>query len=250
MDRIVRETPGDANILAVCAADLRLLCRLHDREPDAGLLASLIDDDPHHWFGLRLSGAGADTGLALLQDFLLEYATASATAKAATAEDLAAEYAELYLTFGKRLSPTESFWLTEDHMERQEPMFAVRDWYTHYGVAASDWRVRADDHLVNEMEFVALLLADGRLSAVRDAGRFLDRHLLRWSREFLGGIARRAASPYFAGVALVTEAALQMVRDIVEQVSGEARQSAAEASAGNAAKLSEAPFVPGLEPGW
>ena len=238
-----------ASVLARCADDLTLVCRLHDREPDADLLSELSGIDPRQWFSLQVAGPDAEAGLSLLGTF---FETCIATQQQGNdpSEELAAEYADLYLTFGKRLAPNESYWLTDDHLERQEPMFAVRRWYAHYGLSARNWRIRADDHLVNEMEFVSLLLRDGRPHAVLDAGKFLDMHLMRWSQDFLGGIVQRTSSQYFAGLALVTEALLQSVRKVLETVTGTPRQEPKPATGMAAASGPEERYLPGVQPGW
>lgn len=236
-------------VLALGAADLRLLCKLHDREPEEPALSQLAGEEVRHWFGLKLPEDNAGPGFNLLSLALSDYG-AHPQRRVAFIENLAADYADLYLTFGKRLSPNESYWLTEDHIERQAPMFDVRGWYAHYHLEAPNWRMRPDDHLVHEMEFVAALLEDGRASALRDAGRFLDQHLLRWSRDFLGGVAQRASTPFYAGLALVTEAALQTIRMVLEEVTGEPRCVLASPSAEQPAMEADTAPEAGLQPSW
>lgn len=240
-----------STVMQFCAEDLEFICRLHDREPDAGLLSSLARAEVSQWFGIRLDGEDAATGFKLMSMFLKNFA-ADGAPKDFILDELAADFTGLYLTFGKRIAPNESYWLTEDHIERQDPMFEVRKWYEHYGLKAENWRMRPDDHLVHEVEFVALLLKDGRPSALKDAGRFLDRHLLLWSKDFLGGVAQKASTPFYAGLALVTESLLQTVRGLIEQAAGEAREVPEPAA--NPIPSSDlkpdAPFIPGIEPSW
>lgn len=242
-------TEAHRAVFASAADDLDLLCRLHDREPDGPLLSALAERPARDWFGLSLAGSDAIAAYGLLDGFL---ARVAAGAEPNPLDALAADFAELYLTFGKRLSPSESYWLTEDHLERQEPMFSVRKWYAHYGVAAGDWRNRADDHLVHQLEFVALLLRDGGPDCLRDAGRFLDCHLLAWSPSFLGGVARRADTAFYAGLALATEAHLQAIRELLEAATGEARMPPPPLPGLGPVQRPEgsAPFMPGAGPGW
>lgn len=235
--------------LTAMADDLAFLARLHDRELDRATLDQLAAAPPDSWLSLHLTSEEARVGYQLLSGFLADD-DAKPDGRLAMAEALAADYADLYLTFGKRLSPTESFWLTEDHIERQEPMFEVRRWYRHHGLSASNWRLRPDDHLVHQLELIAHLLAQGQAIAALDAGRFMDRHLLRWSKSFLGGMAQQAATPFYAGLGLVTEAALQTVRTVLEEVTGETRIQSEPEPAGQDELSAEAAFVPGQAPSW
>ena len=51
-------------------------------------------------------------------------------------DDLAADYAAIYLTYALRASPCESVWLDEDHLVMQGPTFAVREFYKRHGYEA------------------------------------------------------------------------------------------------------------------
>lgn len=238
-----------ATVIAAAAEDIATLARLLDREPDAELIVQLAGAPSRDWFGLSVTGEGAALGLALLDQYMKQ-ATATDASLAAAVEELAADYADLFLTFGKRLAANESFWLTDDHIERQEPMFDVRGWYAHYGVAAENWRMRPDDHLVLQLAFVARLLQSGNEAARLDAGRFLDRHLLRWSKDLFGGVARRADTAFFGGLALVSEAILEAVRTMLVEITGEPRKEETSSPEIGEARPALTPFVPGTAPSW
>ncbi len=197
----MQATPAfDANVGAALARDLTLLARLHDREPDAELLAQLGARAPSSWFALRLKGAGFEEACRLMQAALDE-----TQADAAQLDELAADYAAIYLTHAYRVSPAESVWRDEEGLERQGPMFSVRSWYRHYGVKAPDWRIRADDHLVNELQFLALLVRDAQdFDGLRQAARFLREHPLVWVKEFAGRVVQRCRTPFYAATALMT----------------------------------------------
>lgn len=238
----------EAPPLAELAGDLELLCRLHDRAADAALLEVLRSTPAAEWGVLRLDGT---RGAAVCAQLDAALAALPPVLDAATLDALAADYTDLYLNFTRRVAPNESYWRDEDHLERQAAMFAVRRWYAHYGLAVRDWRQRADDHLVHELEFVAALLASPGESALLDAGRFLDRHLLLWSKEFLGGVATRAGTAFYAAVASYTAAWLDTLRALLVSVTGiapvahgavreEARPPLPEAQA----------YMPGCDPGW
>jgi len=239
--------PPTAPSLADVADDLVLLARLHDSEPDPSVLELLRRRPVAECLALRLTSPAAATGLDLIDAFL---AGMPEPVDARTRDDLAADFAAIYLTCARRASPTESYWRSEDHLERQEPMFAVRRWYAHHGLMASDWRKRADDHLVLELEFVAALLRDGREVALRDAARFMDRHLLAWAPEFFATVIVRADTAFYSGLARLTGAHLDAVRDLLQAVTAEAR--AAPSPVPRASDGASAPraFLPGQAPGW
>lgn len=239
-------TDETRTILDAATADLTLLCWLHDREPDRDLLLQLAACPARDWFGLALTGEEAETGFDLLDQFL----SGPECASERQLDELAADFADLYLTFGKRLAPNESYWLTDDHIERQEPMFDVREWYAHYGLKAENWRQRSDDHLVHQLAFVAELLRRSSPNALLDAGRFLDRHLLRWAKDFLGGQAARSATAFYAGLGLVTLAGIERIRNLLENLTGEPRKEYQAVSGVPDSVAAEGPFVPGSAPSW
>lgn len=240
----------EALSLACLSGDLELLCRLHDREPDAALLAVLRATPAARWFVLRVDGGAVSEACQLLDRAL---AALPQPPSDGALDELAADYADLYLNFAQRLAPNESYWRDDDHLERQAPMFEVRRWYGFYGLAVRDWRMRADDHLVHELEFLTALLNTPQMSAWLDAGRFLDRHLLLWSREFLRGVARRAATPFYAAIAVLTEAYLDALRGALEGLTGETRVALEVAGAARdviPGEQSSQSYLPGCGPGW
>lgn len=203
------------------ASDLQLLARLHDREPDAALLGGLRGAPFQDWLSLQLRTAAGSQGLAVLDRAL---AALPDPIDDATLDDLRVDYADIYLTYACRAAPTESVWLDEDGLERQGPMFAVRAWYRHHGLAAADWRRRPDDHLVPQLVFVAHLLGQtGEALAPVEAARFMDRHILRWIEHFASQVVARCRTPYFAGLALVTAAYLDDLRAVLTEITGEPR---------------------------
>jgi TorA maturation chaperone TorD len=62
-------------------------------------------------------------------------------------DDLAADYAGIYLTHAMRAAPYESVWRDEDQLMMQAPTFAVREFYTRHGMVVQNWRHQPDDHL-------------------------------------------------------------------------------------------------------
>ncbi|MCL2874905.1 MAG: molecular chaperone TorD family protein [Betaproteobacteria bacterium] len=188
---------------SLAAEDLRTLAWLHvaERSPrvlselhTSGFPASLMlvpQDDP--WLCCM------DRALATLAGTPCD--DESAELPASSEDDLAADFAAIYLTHALRASPYESVWRDEDHLMLQEPTFAVRAFYRRHGLQATDWRLRADDHLATELEFVSLLLERGEL---KEAAHFLNSHLMTWLPSFASRVAQRAATPFYAALAGLT----------------------------------------------
>ncbi|QTD45107.1 TorD/DmsD family molecular chaperone [Ottowia testudinis] len=194
--------------LALAAEDLRALAWLHAEERAPEVLTALYASGFPATLTLvdaaRPEAQAMDAALCALASSRCE--EADDALPASSVNELAADYAAIYLTHALRASPHESVWLDDDHLMLQGPTFAVRDFYRRHGVQAADWRVRADDHITHELEFVALLLERGE---TREAARFLKTHLLAWLPDFARRVAQRAATPFYAALAGLTLAACE-----------------------------------------
>ena len=238
----------DLSVLEPARQILALLIRLHDREVDADLLVGLRGIDAETFFGAVLDDAQ------VAQEFGKALAGLTDPADAATLDELAAEYADVYLTHSFRLAPTGSVWLMEESLERQEPMFAVREWYEHYGVTVPNWRVRSDDHIVHELQFVEHLLKLGTDSAAKDAARFLDHHVLVWVPQFCALMAERCRQPLLSVGAKLTALYLEALRDLLQDLTGEERWVPKEDDKIKPYSLTELAediaYVPGVAESW
>lgn len=191
------------------AEDLRMLAWLHLHEHKLHTLLELRA----HGFprGLLAGNTGEAESLGEALDAL-----ASASGPGASIDDdLAADYAAIYLTYAYRASPYESVWRDEDHLAWQEPTFAVRAWYERYQLSAGDWRTQADDHLAYELDFVAWLLEKQEIEA---AAKFMDAHLLTFLPDFCQLVAQRAATPFYRDLAQLTGAAVSALRQALPEV--------------------------------
>lgn len=237
----------------VLAADLSEFAVLHDRELDADLIGRLHAVAFPEGLGLRLQSERGREALALMA---LGLGAIPPHPDQGVLDELAADYAAIYLTYNLRASPCESVWTDPEGLTMQESTFQVRDWYRSYGLGVEDWRKRADDHLVYQLQFLAELLriAEGQTTALQ-AARFLDEHLLRWIDGFALRVASRCATPFYAGLATLTAAYLDELRALLVPLSGEPRPTPAELEARMGSKGSvpadgPAPYVPGTGPSW
>ncbi|HMQ40633.1 MAG TPA: molecular chaperone TorD family protein [Paracoccus sp. (in: a-proteobacteria)] len=209
--------PGAAEMLTPVAEGMGLLIRLLDREADADLIAGLNSMGAGGFFAALLPG---ETGAEIARVLDATLAEIEDPTDPDMLDELAADYADCFLTHGRRLSPNGSVWMTEERLERQEPMFAVRDWYAHYGLETPNWRIRSDDHLVHELQFVQHLLTLATPEASHDAAHFMDRHLLPWAPEFGRQLASRAATPLIAVSGALLDDYLRMLRELLTEITG------------------------------
>lgn len=204
------------------AEDATMLAVLHDRE----LAASLIDLLRHLNFpfclGLMPLGSSAEVAWQAMADAVRLLPRDEAL------DDLRADYAEIYLTGALGASPCESVWTDDDRLMCQESMFEMRGIYKANGYRATDWRQRADDHLVVQLLYVA---AVARCASSREdwtgLARVLDQHLLRWLPRFATCVVLRSGSSFYAGLALLTEEWSSTLRDNIAVLTGEARPALA-----------------------
>ena len=236
---------------AAAVDDLALIARLHHAELDDTTLDALRQTQFPHGLGFRLRSLHGQQALAHLAAVMADF---SMPMEVGLRDELAADYAAIYLTYGYQASPCESVWLDEENLGMQAPMFQVREFYRFFDLVAEDWRRRSDDHLVLELQFLAWLLGSTNPQALPEAARFLDEHLLRWVPQFARRVATRCATPFYAGLATLTAAYCDELRDVLAQVLESPRPSAeaVEARMKPRPQAQAVPmtYMPGAAPSW
>lgn len=176
-------------------------------------------------------------------------------------DELACDFADIYLHGKFHSSPQESVWLDDEELICQQPMFEVRDWYARHELAVPDWRKRADDHLVNELLFIAHLLDKAAEQAeplvlLAETARFMDEHLLRWLLPFAQRVAQRCHTEFYAKLALETAAYAEHIRDSLAEILGVPRPTHEEIETRMKAQQRAATqpqtmqYYPGVAPSW
>jgi TorA maturation chaperone TorD len=233
------------------ALDLGTLAVLHNAELDDAILGQLKLAGFPEGIGLRLTGDAGREAMVFLSQAMDQL---SSPLSCDDLNDLAADYAAIYLTYGLHASPCESVWLDQENLGMQAPMFQVREFYRHFDLTAANWRMRPDDHLVIELHFLSCLMGDEHPQALPEAARFLDEHLLRWLPRFADRVSARCATPFYAGTARLTAAYCHELRDILAGLLGEARPTAEEVEARMqpraAPQAMPMNYVPGVAPSW
>ena len=206
------------------ASDLRLLMRFHDRETDLELLETLKDFPDN--LGLKLQNEVSIKCCDLMRQAIKALPT---TIDSKLLDHLAADFAAIYLNHRLQASPCESVWIDEEGLMQQEAMFQVRQWYQQYGLAAENWRIRPDDHLVLQLAFIAHLFElDTKIETLQQAALFLDEHLLRWINDFAKRVAAHCNTDYYARLNLLTEQYLEELRDILAELLAKPRPTSEE----------------------
>lgn len=237
---------------AAVADDARSLAVLHDRELDPAMLEALRDAGFPECLGLMPTLDPEQAAWRLMADAL----DALPTAIDPLGWDLlASEYAAIYLNGSYGASPYESVWTSDDHVLCQDAMFEWRALHRASGVAGVDWRKRPDDHLVLQLLYIGHAASHARTAADwRQLATVLDEHTGRWLPEFADRIASRGSVPFYAGLALLTDAWVSRLRNILAQALQEPRPSreAVEARLKQQAPPPAEPvtFMPGTGPSW
>jgi putative dimethyl sulfoxide reductase chaperone len=243
-------------IAEAIADDAESLAALHDRELTAAMIAALREANFPAGLGLVPMTAEAIAAWRAMADGVTELPRMP---DAATLDDLAAEYAAIYLTGAYGASPCESVWTDDDHLTCQAAMFQWRDIHAAAGLATPDWRQRPDDHLVLQVLYVAnaarrTATADFSNDSWRKLAQVLDEHTLRWLPDFAARVAARSASSFYAGLAVLTAAWLDTVRDLIAAQLNEPRPSREELEARLQPTTTCSPipvaFMPGTGPSW
>lgn len=218
----------NASWLEALAEDAETLALLQDRELNAEILLGLR----HLSFPGNLALQADDEATKAYQLMVAAIAALPVEFDPATLDELAADFAAIYLNGGYGASPSESVWLSDDHLICQESMFALRRIYAAKGLAAPDWRIRPDDHLVYQLQFVAHCLRTGRSTDDwRALAVFLDEHPLRWLGDFAQRVAHRCDTAFYAALSLLTAGWVEQLRNILAALLEEARPSREEIDA-------------------
>ena len=184
------------------------LARVYRTEVDEGFLASLKEVD----FAELASQGEPGEGAALLQDYLHRPALAMR-------KDLAVDFAKVFLAAGISQGgaafPYESVYTSPDRLVMQEARDQVLSLYRAKGIALNGV-VEPEDHLAFELEFMLLLIDEGREAAeaadfaalersVQEQREFLQSHLLNWVPRFCEDVWAYANTDFYKAIAQITK---------------------------------------------
>lgn len=192
------------------ADDALTLVALHDRELTSEVIAALRGVNfPMNLGLLPMAGEQQDCW----QQMQMAIRALPDPVSSDQLDDLAADYAAIYLTGAYQASPYESVWTDDEHLMCQASMFTLRKKYADAGLMVANWRSRPDDHFIFQLLFIAHLVQQATSNqdwkAIAD---FLDQHLLAWYPKFVTLIAQRSQNQFYVMLNLLTAAWAQSLR--------------------------------------
>lgn len=213
------------DILASRSASYLFLARVYRQEPTAELLQSLVtaaNADPEpvsqgaHDLNAYLRGLRGQDLRAL-------------------ADELATEYAGLFLNAGKRpVYPFESVYTSPERLLMQQAYEQVTREYQQAGLERARDFNEPNDHIALEFEFMAYL---GRHSLdalqagdqatgftfLEKQNEFFHRHLLVWVPHFAQDLEHVAGSEFYKGIAQLTQAIIHAEQETLPELLAQVR---------------------------
>jgi TorA maturation chaperone TorD len=242
------------NFRHVVADDLDLLAVLHSHELEIAQLTMLKKINFPQRMGYSLSAQKAYPVQKQLAEHIASWPD---EIDDAMMDELAADFAAIYLNHTYNSSPMESVWIDEENLAYQQPMFDIRDIYREHQLEVANWRMRPDDHLVIQIQFIAYLLRSKprEVNTLHKITRFMDEHLLRWIDDFSQRVANRCETEFYGLLGLLTACYLNEIRDMLAEIIGEPRPTAEEIEERMKKKHAQPEavpmqYVPGVAESW
>lgn len=199
--------------LADAIAGLRRLAAFHAAEPTVEFLAAMRAAPLRAGFGIALDRDDALQAMALIDEVVSDLPD---PIDAESVAPLRADFAAIHRTRAYHAGPLETDWSAGNGEPAAPDLTAsLRRWRQHAGLAPD--AAFPPDHLVSELTLLAALLEQGQAP---DATLFLDQHPLRWIPAFCCRVATRCREPFYAGVAILTTAQLDHLRDLLAGICG------------------------------
>jgi len=150
-------------------------------------------------------------------------------------EDLAAEYAGLFLNAGKKsIAPYESVYTSREKILMQAARDEVLLEYRQEGLDRIREFPEPEDHIALELEFMSILCrktiesiekGDSQtcLSYLKKQQQFIEKHLMTWIPDFSRDMERAAHSGFYLGIAKLTREYLHRDAVMIAQLIAESR---------------------------
>jgi TorA maturation chaperone TorD len=197
-----------------------LLASVYRQEVNADLLHQVKDP--------QFLGVLSDLGIQLRSDFLQK-------PEEELLDDLAVEYAGLFLGPGGHISPHESV-----HHQRGdgsgllwgESTAEVKRFIESTGLSYGAEYKGLPDHISVELEFMQQLTLreeqawrdedeDGALDCLKTEKKFIEEHLVRWVPVFCDKVIKEAELPFYRKMAALTKNFIEFERQEVEGYAGD-----------------------------
>jgi TorA maturation chaperone TorD len=144
--------------------------------------------------------------------------------------DLAVEFARLFLGVGRMpFHPSESSYVTREHLVMQKPRDEVLKLYKAMGVTKVSGFAEPEDHVALELRFMAHLCEKvGAALLENDLPKakryfeiqrdFLNEHLGKWVPELAADVMRMAKNEFYKSVAKITKGYLEEDKKAVSEM--------------------------------
>ncbi len=149
-------------------------------------------------------------------------------------EELACEYASLFIGPGEHIPPYESIYVPDSSGKVGyywgECTVDVKNWVEHYGLKIAEKFASIPDHISTELEFMQNVVEQERLSWEKDdretAERcieveraFFDKHINRWVRDFCERVIEAANLDFYKEIARLTKDFVSEEAELLQVVS-------------------------------
>jgi TorA maturation chaperone TorD len=197
----------------------RFLARAFRKEMDRDLLDEIIQLD----FSANSGVQEIDKGFQMLVSFLQEL-------NETTLVDLATDYARIFLGAGPRQAggafPYESVYTSPHGLLMQEARDRVVEFYRQEGLQCSTDFHDPEDHIAQELEFVAYLCEktgqaleekddDAVVHYLQKQHGFIKSHLCAWAPRLCTDVASIAATDFYKAIALITSGYLVIDQNLL-----------------------------------
>jgi TorA maturation chaperone TorD len=151
-------------------------------------------------------------------------------------EDLAADYASLFLGIGKYPAhPYESVYLSEDKIIMRKPWNDVVRAYREEGLQKVEWFKEPEDHIAIELEFMTYLsleISEALEKREREVwlhllnvqNKFLSNHLKKWIPRFCRDVEKGSQKhTFYKALAKITERFIVVNQENIAKIYNELR---------------------------
>lgn len=185
-----------------------LIARLFHAAPDAALLAALVQA------GRTLGGAAGELPRA--------WAALAAAAQAMPWQAVADEFDALFVAVGKPAVMCNGSWYLTGFLQ-EEPLAELRDDLAELGLGRRPGVTETEDHIGALAEVMRHLVLTGPDAAGLERQRhFFRRHLAPWYGQFAGALAAAEGADFYAKVAGLLAAFLDIERQAFDMMEAEA----------------------------
>jgi len=228
------------------AGDLILLSTIQRTELTNTSIRQLLELDFPNNLSLELIGNEAKEAKDFLNQSMLNL---KENLTINTIDDLAVDFANIYLVHTYQSSPYESVWLDEESLLQQQPTFDIQKEYDKHHLQFNE-KDRYADHICLQLEFIAYLLNNTKsYDQLIEAGLFMDNHILRWVKLFSIRVAKHSLTEFYAGILVFITEYLDQLRTLIVEITGQERIKPV-VETEQAFKGIPLKFVPGVAKSW